>query len=460
VTASALVAAGLALGGLALFFVLQIRKGWVPGLTLSTPPTLRLRSHAASIAREADRHGLAITVAAAAGGTRETLEQVNNRQVDLALVPGGLADPRLENIRQVAALEIDPLHLLVRPELFADVSRSLGALRGKRVSLGVPAGVGHSLSSEVLRFAKLRLPSDPGSGDVVPLHLNEQAIVEQLDGIEPRQGPDRERAVRDLPDAVFTLSPLPSVAARKLVTVAGYRLVALPFGEAFTLDRNVAADDGDGRVGALRVSTCFIPAYLYDTAPPVPAANCPTIGTHVLLVAHKDASAGAVAQLLELIHQAPLAGLLQPTEQHQQPEFDFHAGAYQYRKRNEPVVTPQLLAHLGSALGGVGAFVGGMVAFYGLLRFLRTSRFEYYYHEVRRLELVASGAEFDPDAPTDPSELCHYLEARLTDLKCRAVADFAAGGLKGEGLMQGIIALINDTRNSLARLIAARKRKT
>jgi hypothetical protein len=41
-------------------------------------------------------------------------------------------------------------------------------------------------------------------------------------------------------------------------------------------------------------------------------------------------------------------------------------------------------------------------------------------------------------------------------LKCAVLKDFAAGGLKGEGLMAGIIALINDTRESLAGMVAAR----
>jgi hypothetical protein len=112
---------------------------------------------------------------------------------------------------------------------------------------------------------------------------------------------------------------------------------------------------------------------------------------------------------------------------------------------------------MGSAIGGVGAFIGGLVAFYGLFRYLKASRFEHHYEEIRRIELIASGAESDPDAPEDLTELGRYLEAKLTDLKCRAVEDFAAGGLKGEGLMQGIVALINDTRASLPRLIAARQ---
>ena len=49
-----------------------------------------------------------------------------------------------------------------------------------------------------------------------------------------------------------------------------------------------------------------------------------------------------------------------------------------------------------------------------------------------------------------------YLERRLTALKCKVLEDFAAGGLKGEGLMAGIIALINDTRGSLSAMVTAR----
>ena len=44
----------------------------------------------------------------------------------------------------------------------------------------------------------------------------------------------------------------------------------------------------------------------------------------------------------------------------------------------------------------------------------------------------------------------------MTDLKCRVLKDFAEGGLRGEGLMAGIIALINDTRESLAGIATAR----
>jgi hypothetical protein len=97
-----------------------------------------------------------------------------------------------------------------------------------------------------------------------------------------------------------------------------------------------------------------------------------------------------------------------------------------------------------------------MIAFYGFLRLRHLRRFESYYREMGRIEMAASGLREGPDAPADPESLRADLERRLAELKCKVLDDFAEGGLRGEGLMAGIIALINDTRGSLARMAAAR----
>jgi hypothetical protein len=100
--------------------------------------------------------------------------------------------------------------------------------------------------------------------------------------------------------------------------------------------------------------------------------------------------------------------------------------------------------------------VSGVIAFWGFLRLRNLRRFEAYYREIGQIEMIARGLEDDPAAPIDLLSLRSYLEGRLTSLKCKVLEDFAAGGLKGEGLMAGIIALINDTRESLAGLVTAR----
>src|SRR5262249_36808647 len=115
-----------------------------------------------------------------------------------------------------------------------------------------------------------------------------------------------------------------------------------------------------------------------------------------------------------------------------------------------PVLTPEVASKLGTLAGGIGAFVSGMIAFYGLLRLRNLHRFESYYREIGEIEMVATGLQQDPNAPGDPEPRRQYLEGRLTALKCKVLDDFAQGGLRGEGLMAGIIALINDTRESLA----------
>ena len=131
----------------------------------------------------------------------------------------------------------------------------------------------------------------------------------------------------------------------------------------------------------------------------------------------------------------------------------FHPGTEIYMRRNGPFLTPGLLSGVGKAGGGLGALASGIVAFYGFLRLRQLRRFEAYYQEIRRIELIARGQEADPNAPTHSAEaLRHYLEDRLLDLKSQVLKDFAEGGLKGEGLMAGIVALVNDTHASLDRL--------
>jgi hypothetical protein len=437
--------------GFAVFLGLRFGRNTVPRLTLATTWTYRLRNLAARTASEAEKRGLAIQLSSASHPLEEVLEMVNAHEVDLGLIPGGGSAVGLPNVRLVAALDVDPLHLLVRQELFAEVSRSLTALKGKRISLNAQ-GAAQTLALEILRFAKLRVPDDGGASDFVALHLSDQELVQQLGGTDQGQGGDREKVIRDLPDAVFTLSPLPSIAALKLVRVAHYRLVSLPFSEAFIADREALSNDGEAPVSVAHVIRCQIPPFLYDTDPPVPAQTCQTLGVRMLLVANRDTDPRAVAQLVELLYAPPLVSLVKPAPLDQQGQgFEHHAGFTQYLQRDRPVLTSQSLAHLGTVLGGLGAFTGGMVAFYGLLRIRQSRRFEYYFHEIRKIELIAAGVEADPNVPEGAAERHRYLEARLTDLKCRAVMDFAAGGLKGEGLMQGIVALINDTRNSLSR---------
>jgi hypothetical protein len=175
------------------------------------------------------------------------------------------------------------------------------------------------------------------------------------------------------------------------------------------------------------------------------------VGTWLLLVAGEPTDPEAVARLLEVIYESPLTGLIQPPPlRGQVAQFELHRGTELYLRRGQPALTPELLSQLGKLLGGLGAFISGIIGFYGFLRLLQLRRFESYYQEVRRIVQVARRLEDDPDAPPEPDARRAYLLDRLDELKSEAIRDFAEGGLRGEGLLAGVIALVNDTRSSLA----------
>jgi TRAP-type uncharacterized transport system substrate-binding protein len=407
------------------------------------------------IAREAPQRGLHVELSKESYGSLDAIELVDQpNPIDLALVPGGVARRDYAEVRQATALSVEPLQLLTRAELAAD---GVLGLKGHRVWLGPTTSSAHFLARDVLAFAGLR----PSAGDrlvgYAALETPPQELQARLDRLRGLSGARRDAAVRELPDAIFLLSALPSILARDLVTLGGYRLVALPFADAYCQDRISTPESGDVRIDRSAFRAVEIPPYTYSVDPPVPEKPCRTIATPLLLVAYAPTDPEAVSRLLETVYDSPVAGLAgAPPLREQVPQFAFHTGTERYMRRNEPLLSPEMTATLAKALGGLGAFLSGVIAIYGFLRLRQLRRFEAYYHEIRRLELIARGQENDPAAPREPAALHAYLEDRLLDLKSRALADFATGGLMGEGLMSGIVSLVNDTRASLARLTVAK----
>jgi hypothetical protein len=311
------------------------------------------------------------------------------------------------------------------------------------------------LAHDVLRFSGLRPPTESDAGDYRDESIATQQLLARLDGIAALPVAERARAISALPDAALFLSAPPSLLARRLVAVAGYRMVSLPFTEAYTLDRLKLHDPqgaADGEVvDRSWIVATTVPSQLYGSDPPVPPEPCRTLGTCLLVVAQAPSDPEAVARLLEVIYESPLTGLIQPPPLRDQvAQFELHRGTQLYLHRRQPFLTPELMSQLGRLLGGLGAFVSGILGLYGFLRILQLRRFELYYQEVRRIVQVARGREDDPHAPPDPDARRAYLLDRLDDLKSEAIRDFADGGLKGEGLLAGVVALVNDTRSSLA----------
>jgi TRAP-type uncharacterized transport system substrate-binding protein len=383
-------------------------------------------------------------------GSEEALGKVNSHELDLALVQGGLSARGLDHVRQVAALYTEPLHLLVKKDLEGAVTHDLTALKGKRINLSQHGSGTYLLSRAVLEFAGLRTLEDGSQGDYLPATLgkNELAILgEKLLAASPGQGPDLRQ---QLPDAIFLVESMPSDVAQVLVRAADYRLVALPFAEAFSLAELNDASTAGAQLEPGFIKSTEIPPYLYQVMPAVPERVCHTLGTSLLLVAHKDVPEDAVYQLLRTIYESHFAILAHPQSlSSSSPEFPLHRGAVAYRDRDQPIVSRELLDML-AKLTTFWVFISATC--YGLSRsFFRdpTKRFVYYLREFTQLDLVARGITDDPEAPGQPVKRVAYLEDKLSRLKAQMIEEFADTKLYREGTMATVMSLISDTRASL-----------
>jgi TRAP-type uncharacterized transport system substrate-binding protein len=428
------------------------RKHRVYMTTDTVPRTVFL---AEQIRAESVRHHLDIVLTVKEYGTLEALDEVDSpSEIKFGLIVGGVTTREYPHVRTVTTLTKDHLHLLVKREL---AEKGIFGLRGKRVELGPPTSASYHVGRDVLRFAGLLPSIETKSGGYGISQVTPQEALRELARIESLGERARAEAIARLPDGVMFLAPLPSPLARQLVTSFGYQLVPLPFADAYGLDRLNPPGAEGVRIDRSIVTPGVIPAYTYGSNPAEPAKECPTICVPLILVTEDDADPEAVSFLLESIYDSPLTSAIRPPALNEQVNaFPRHRGTERYLHRNDPLLTPEVASKLPTLAGGIGAFVSGVIAFYGFLRLRNLRRFESYYHEIGQIEMIARGLEDDPAAPTDGTSLRSHLEGRLSTLKCKVLKDFEAGGLTGEGLMAGIIALINDTRESLAGMVMER----
>jgi hypothetical protein len=249
-----------------------------------------------------------------------------------------------------------------------------------------------------------------------------------------------------------------------LVTKHGYRLVPLPFAEALSLEslEKAAEDDPQaprrGHVVLGRIQPATIPAYTYGIVPPVPEQPLPTLGTRLLLVAHKDVPPRAVFQLVEEIYASEIGQLvhppLDPRLMDLPPEFPWHEGTLLYQKRNAPLLSGAVMdsAHKGFAIfaaAASGLFVlWQWTKLYGNVT--RNKAFKEYITEVTRIEERALEAE--RTMPLARSEL-FALRDRLYRIKTEALDEFASADLGSKDLLFGFLLQVNDVRDYLTRLI-------
>jgi TRAP transporter TAXI family solute receptor len=427
---------GLAALALAAFFWLHEPGERSVRLRLTAGRAAGERHRIADVLRREAAHRAITLDLKETAGSEEALRELDAGRLDVALVQGGLEQIDRPNLRQVASLHVEPLHLLVKEEIHAEVSARLSALRGKVVGLGEQGSGTNGLASEVMEFAGLE-PTE--------------FVASHASYAELRAEADRKR----LPDAVFTVSTLPSPVARHLVKMHHYRLVPLPFFEAFTLG---ALDRGPARVDRRHIFAAQIPSFTYEIDPGVPPGPLPTLGTRLLLVVRKNVPAETVERLLEVVFGSPFAQALQPTLDPKlldlPPELPWHDGTLAYLRRNTPVIAGDMVDLVEKELSILGALVGALF-FLGqwLRRRYRRQRDQGFQAYILRVtDIERRGMALERAASLDLVELLG-LQKELSVLKGEALDKFAEGVLEGEELMSGFLSHVSDTRDYLTRLI-------
>lgn len=420
-----------------------------PSLRMSAGSRLTRRDTVAMYLREqAASNQLSIQLSDNAG-TEECLQQVKRGQLDAAIVSSGVVVPEDDDIMVLAAMELEPVHVLVRKSLVTDAPLA-EEIRGKRVNVGVRGSSEWLLSRTFLEFAGIKLPSEHERGEIVPIEHSKTELINRARAIMVAKGEEKQRLIADLPDCVLLQSTMPSTVVLSLVEAADYEIVALPATRAFLLDNLQDSHSKHTVIEREFLEPAVIPAHSYFAGRPFPAKDCETVGVRLLVVAHKHVSANAIRPLMETIFEGEFARRILPTSPRElSTPYAIHPAAEAYFDREKPLLIRELVEYLSTALSIFGAFSAGMLSLYGLVWRKQTRKPADYYAEIHKLELLARNLSADSSTYIQRHELARYLHDRLLKLRHELIEDICEGRIEGDQVIANILGLLNDSRQHL-----------
>jgi TRAP-type uncharacterized transport system substrate-binding protein len=274
---------------------------------------------------EATKSNLTLIVEPVSSGL-DTLERVSQGKIDLAFVQGGL-EQTFPNVEHVSTVMPELVHLLVKPGV-----RGMDDLKGRSVNMGIKNSASRSIAQTLLRFA--------GYAENVD-YVETNFTAEQLLGLP----------LRKMPDAILTVSSVPSYLVEILVRKHQYQVMEIPFPESLALRHGWAANG-------------TILPYTYDLAPPVPAKNIQTVAVNMHLVAHAKVDPSAISRLLEVMYSPSVANrMLQPLDEKRMvvaSGYPISDGMTQYLQRNDSFLT-MALWNKAQGVFGLVMSLGGML---------------------------------------------------------------------------------------------------
>lgn len=360
----------------------------------------------------------------------DVVQQVNSRELDAAIIPAALSADRsatpaaqqsADKVRQVTMLDCQTLHLFVKPEI---CEQGLAGLRGHSIFMGPPGTEVRCVAEDILAYIGLT-----GGKDFV-------VDVRGYDAILKSPGA--------LPDAIFSLSPLPSPLGEKLGRQFGYQLLELPMGEALSL-RRPCYDD------------ILIPADMYGVSPAVPQKQIHSIGVRGMLIAHRSVPNIAVERLLEVLYESDFAlranvKKLDPTLLQRSSDYKAHRGTVAYIHRGDPLPVQKLLTKV---QGFVGSVVSGLSAILLAWHWIRRKKVDVgsYQQECSHLDLDAQRAAYQGEFGEAEMSACLVQLARL---KAEILEQYHTQFLGGEKDVVDVVARIEGMQKLLPSLVRSK----
>ncbi len=383
-------------------------------------PRGRRAEIARALADEAARHGVDVTIVDTSG-SEDSIARVERREVDVALVQGGLEGN--EDVREIAPLVLEPLHVMVRSDL--DLY-DLEDLRGHRLMLAPPASGTRQIALDLLELAGIRPPHDFTEVSMTYAELEDAEDIA-------------------LPDAVFHVSTMPSPVAEELLRDRGYELMPIPYAPAMAI-RDVFISPG------------IIPIYAYGALPPTPRADVPTLATRMIAIANRDTPREAVRHLLEALESERFlrhAQLPRPADAlFSQPEFPLHPGTIAWQHRDDPFLTSEDMQGIESLRSFAVSLIVASVLLWRWLRARRLHGLDRYLAEVARIDREALGIE---EAPTLDLPKMISLRGQLGKTKNDALSAYQKGEIHSEELLSSFLVHCADVRQHLDRMIVSER---
>jgi TRAP-type uncharacterized transport system substrate-binding protein len=323
--------------GLLVALAVRAVVGLVPRtytLTMTGGDIVTNRHYLAKILQgEAQKQGITLVVKPRRG-TLEELKAVSEGTVDLALVQGGL-ETTYPNVEHVATVVPELVHLLVKPGV-----KGMADLRGRSVNLGAKDAGVREIGLVLTRFA---------------------GYTENVDFVETNYADEALLALPEqkMPDAIVSISSVPSYLVEILVRRHHYQIVEIPFPEALALRHGWVANGQ-------------ILGYMYNLNPPVPEKSIVTVAVNMQLLANARVEPAAIAKLLGVLYSPSVASRLRQELDERRiaipSGYPFSAGLTTYLRRNDSILTLEAWNKVQSSFALVMSFAGMLIV---LLRWFR-----------------------------------------------------------------------------------------